>query len=156
VVLLASVPPRGVLRFVLRIARRHPVTFLKYLLTQNPRTAVATPELVCDSFFSRDIPQEKLDRYFSKIGNESARAAIEMMALRFPRAGRVRGTPVLVLGAADDIVFRPAEVKATARAYGVEAEIFDEMAHDMMLEAGWQDVADRIIDWLREVQAPVS
>lgn len=155
-VLLASVPPKGVLRFVLRIARRHPLTFLKYLVTQNPRTAVATPELVCDSFFSRDISREKLDRYFSKIGNESARAAIEMMALRLPRAGRVRGTPVLVLGAADDMVFSPAEVKATAREHGVEAEIFDDMAHDMMLEAGWQNVADRIIDWLREVQAPVS
>jgi len=153
-VLMASVPPGGILRFVMRVARRHPKTFIKYLATLNPRVAVATPELVCDLFFSEDVPHEKLDRYFSKMGTESARAAIEMIALRLPRAGRVRawGTPVLVLGAADDTVFSPAEVKATARAYGVEAEIYDEMAHDMMLEAGWQDVADRIMDWLRELE----
>lgn len=149
-VLLASVPPKGVLRFVLRAARRHPKAFLKYLATQNPRAAVETPELVCDLFFSDDIPPERLQRYFSRIGNESARAALEMMVLRFPRAGRVRGTPVLVLGAAEDRVFSPGEVRATARAFGVKAEIFDDMAHDMMLEAGWQAVADRIIGWLRE------
>jgi hypothetical protein len=149
-VLLASVPPRGVFRFVMRIARRHPLVFLKYLATQNPRAAVATPELTCDMFFSPDIPPERLDKYFSRIGTESARAAIEMMALRFPRAGRVRKTPVLVLGAANDMVFSPDEVEATARAHGVKAEIFSDMAHDMMLEAGWQGVADRIISWLGE------
>ncbi len=151
-VMLASVPPRGVLRFVMRGARRHPKMMIKYLATQNPRAAVATPELVSDLFFSEDVPPEKLERYFSRIGTESARAAIEMMALRFPRAGRVRGTPINVLGAADDLTFVPGEVKATARAYGVEATIFAGMAHDMMLETGWQAVADRIIDWLRELK----
>jgi len=30
----------------------------------------------------------------------------------------------------------------------VEAELFTGMAHDMMLEARWQDVADRILAWL--------
>jgi pimeloyl-ACP methyl ester carboxylesterase len=151
-VLLASVPPGGALRFVARFARRHPKEFLKYLATQNPRSAVATPELVCDGFFSPDISRERLERYFSKIGNESARAAIEMMALRFPKAELVRGTPVLVLGAARENVFSVSEVEATARAYGVEADIFDGMAHDMMLEAGWRDVADRIIGWLEDLE----
>jgi pimeloyl-ACP methyl ester carboxylesterase len=148
-VLLASVPPRGVLRFVMRFARRHPMAFLKYLVTMNPRQAVATPELACDDFFSPDIPPELLERYFARIGTESARAALEMMTLRFPRAGRVRGTPVLVLGATNDTVFSRGEVEATARAYGTRAEFF-EMAHDMMLEAGWEAVADRIMEWLRE------
>lgn len=149
-VLLASVPPKGVLRFVLRVARRHPRAFLKYVVTQNPRAAVETPELVCDLFFSPDTPSDRLGSYFSRIGTESQRAALEMMALRFPRAGRVSGTPVLVLGAARDRVFSPGEVRATGRAYGVAAEIFEDMAHDMMLEPGWEAVADRIIDWLRE------
>jgi len=31
-----------------------------------------------------------------------------------------------------------------------EAEIFNDMAHDVMLEAGWQSVADRILGWLEE------
>ena len=149
-VLLASIPPRGDFSSGMRYCRRRPKTFLKYLATMNPRTLVATPELAREMFFSSDIPSEKLDRYFSKLGNESERANIDMMALRLPRADRVRGIPVLVLGAANDMVFSPREVEATARAYGVEAESFDDMAHDMMLEADWQSVADRIMSWLRE------
>ncbi len=42
------------------------------------------------------------------------------------------------------------EVEATARAYGTKAEMFPDMAHDMMLESGWQSVADRILGWLSE------
>ena len=43
-----------------------------------------------------------------------------------------------------------AEEQATARAYGTKAEIFPDMAHDMMLEASWQQVADRMLSWLAE------
>ncbi len=38
----------------------------------------------------------------------------------------------------------------TAQANGMQAAIFPDMAHDMMLEAGWQAVADRILIWLEE------
>lgn len=150
-VLLASVPPRGILRFAARMAARHPGMFVKFLLTMNPRRAVETRELACDLFFSPEISDDELDRYYSMLGTESERGALEMMTYKRPRASRVRagGTPVLVLGAERDIIFLPGEVRATARRYGVRPEFFD-MAHDMMLEAGWQAVADRIIDWLAE------
>ena len=39
-------------------------------------------------------------------------------------------------------------MESTARAYGTHAVLFPGMGHDMMLVAGWQRVADRIIDWL--------
>ncbi len=43
------------------------------------------------------------------------------------------------------------EVNAAARAYRTQAVIFPRMAHGMMLEAGWQSGADRIIQWLGEL-----
>ena len=52
------------------------------------------------------------------------------------------------MGAADDRLITPAEVEATARAYQTQAEVLPGMAHDMMLEAGWQAVADPILTWL--------
>ena len=70
-----------------------------------------------------------------------------MMGLSLPRPGRVK-TSILVMGAADDRLISPSEVEATARAYHTQAEMFPGMAHQMMLEAGWQTVADRIIRWL--------
>ena len=55
---------------------------------------------------------------------------------------------MLVLGAQRDGIFTPAEIHANARAYNTKAEIFPDMGHDMMLEPGWRDVAERIHTWL--------
>jgi alpha-beta hydrolase superfamily lysophospholipase len=79
---------------------------------------------------------------------ESLRMTFETALLNLPRAERVK-TPMLVLAAANDRVFSVAEEQATAIAYGTEAVVFP-MAHDMMLEPGWPQVADRILDWVRE------
>ncbi len=64
--------------------------------------------------------------------------------------GSIIGNLLLVLGAANDTVFHPNEIEATARAYHTQPVIFPNMAHDMMVEAGWQAVADKIIAWLGE------
>ena len=69
-----------------------------------------------------------------------------MAGMGLPRPERVK-TPILVLGAAGDRLVSTQKVDATARAYHTRAEIFPDMAHDMMLEAGWQAVADRILAW---------
>ncbi len=65
-----------------------------------------------------------------------------------PKPRRVR-TPVLVLGAADDRLISLRDVEATARAYRTRAEMFPQMAHDMMLEVGWWAVAQRILGWIK-------
>ena len=67
--------------------------------------------------------------------------------IRLPKAHLV-STPLLVLGAQQDGTLTNAEVAATARAYGTEAEFFPGMGHDMMLEPEWPTVAERIHRWL--------
>jgi pimeloyl-ACP methyl ester carboxylesterase len=148
-VLLASAPPKGVIPATLRVAFRHPLAFLKANLTLSMFPVVRTPQLAREAFFSADMPEEKLKSYFSQLQDESYRAYLEMMGLSLPRPKLVK-TPMLVLGAADDGFFSPSEIEATARAYGARAEVFPNMAHDMMLENGWQTVADRILEWIKE------
>jgi hypothetical protein len=36
--------------------------------------------------------------------------------------------------------------------YKTQAEVFSNMGHFMMLEADWQKVADRIIEWTRTLE----
>jgi pimeloyl-ACP methyl ester carboxylesterase len=55
-----------------------------------------------------------------------------------------------VLGGANDAGISPGEIEATAHRHNTRAEIFPNMAHAMMLESGWQVVADRILYWLNE------
>ncbi|BDE15432.1 MULTISPECIES: alpha/beta fold hydrolase [Mycobacterium] len=44
--------------------------------------------------------------------------------------------------------FLPHEIGYTATLFGVEPELFRDMGRDMMLETGWQAVAERIDNWL--------
>lgn len=145
-VLLASVPPGGVLPVTLRIARQHTTIFLKANLTLSLYPIVGTPGLAREAFFSTEALAQT---YFPRLQDESYLAFLDMLGLNLARPARVK-TPLLVLGAANDMIFSVAEVRATARAHTTQAEIFPDMAHDMMLESGWQSVADRILAWLKE------
>jgi pimeloyl-ACP methyl ester carboxylesterase len=149
-VLLASVPITGVVKTTMRIAMRHPLPFLKANLTWSLYPIIGTPSLTQEAFFSKEMPTEKIDRYFAWMQDESYPAFLDMMIFSLPRPRKV-AVPMLVLGAANDTIFHPEEIEATAQAYHTRAEIFPNMAHDMMLEAGWQAVADRILSWLREL-----
>jgi len=146
-VLLASVPPMGLLSTTLRFLVRHPLATLKAGLTLSVYPLVATPELYRSSFLSPGFPEKDLRRVHVRVQDDSFRALLDMVLLDLPQPSKVKPTPMLVLGA-DDFLVRARQVMATARAYGVEAQIFPDMRHAMMLDVGWHTVADRIAEWL--------
>ena len=147
-VLMASMPPQGYLRSGLRWIRRHPWHFAKLTATGRSLPYVSTPELARERFFSAHTPEAVVSRYAGRLQEESARAGLDGL-VKLPRPARVRA-PLLVLGAADDGAVTQDEVRATARAYGTQAQFFPRMGHNMMLENGWEDVARRIDSWLVE------
>ena len=148
-VLLASAPPKGLMSASMRTARRHPLTFLKVSMTMNLLHNIGEPELYREAFFSPGLPEDKLSSYYSRVQNESFRAYLDMMALDLPHPEKVT-TPILVLGSTADTMFTTGEYMATAQTYNASAELLDGMGHAMMLDDGWQDVADRILEWLNE------
>jgi len=146
-VFLASAPPRGLLPATLRMARRHPLAVLKSVLTLSLIHNVGTLELYKQALLSDNVPEHELKAYHDQIQDESFRAYLDMLALDLPRPEKVH-TPLLVLGTKADNLIACGEVEATARAYHTQAEFFPGMGHAMMLDAGWQAVADRILAWL--------
>lgn len=145
-ILMASMPPQGFLKSGLRWIRRHPWHFTKLTVTGRSLPYVSTPELARERFFSPQTPEEIVLGCAGRLQEESPRIGIDGM-LKPPRPDRV-STDLLILGAADDGAVTAEEVLATARAYGARAEFFDGMGHNMMLEPGWQAVAERIDGWL--------
>ena len=146
-VLLASVPPGGVMPATVRVFLRHPWAVTKAILTLSMFPVVSTPRLAQEAFFSADMPEDKIMSYFAQLQDESFRAYMDMMVFNLPRTKRIKA-PLLVLGAENDMTISPKEVAGTGRAYGVEAEFFPGMTHDMMLEEDWRVVADRMLAWL--------
>jgi alpha-beta hydrolase superfamily lysophospholipase len=147
-VLLSSPSPAGLLGTTLRILRRRPLTFAKVNLTLSLLPMIATPQLAREAFFSPDFPDEELLNYWKQMQDESYMAFLDMVLLDRPKPARVK-TPILILGAGRDNMLKPREIEATARAYNTRAIIIPDVAHNSMLEQGWQTVADRILAWLK-------
>jgi pimeloyl-ACP methyl ester carboxylesterase len=148
-VLLSSPPPGGMLRAILRIARRRPFVFAKANLTLNLLPVIATPQLAREAFFSADLPDDQLRAYWRLMQDESYMAFLDMVALDLPNPLTVK-TPLLILGVARDNMLDPSEIEATARAYHARFDIIPDVAHNSMLEPRWETVAERILVWLKE------
>jgi pimeloyl-ACP methyl ester carboxylesterase len=120
-VLLSSASPAGLLPTAIRTARRRPWVFAKVNLTLSLLPFIATPQLVGEAFFSKDLPEEQLLDYWKQTQDDSFRAFLDMVALDLPKPEKVK-TPLLVLGAARDNMIGPREIEATARAYNTQAD----------------------------------
>jgi alpha-beta hydrolase superfamily lysophospholipase len=148
-VLLASNPHYGLWPALGRVFLHNPLLVLEAIVTMRLYPVIRNSRNARWALFSANIPEEQLLKYHARMNDESFRAFLDLLGLNLAHPKRVK-TPLLVLGAETDTVIAPSDVHSTARAYGVTAEIFPNMAHEMMLEAGWKSVADRILNWLKE------
>ena len=150
VVLMASVPPQGLLPTNLHMAMRHPFLFQQMALFSLLGPTYGTPEMMRRLLFSQNMPLSKLREYFDYVQAESQVVALDMMGLNPLRLNpRQLRMPILALGARHDVFVSPAMVEETARFYNnTEVRIFPNMAHAMMLELNWREPADYLLDWL--------
>lgn len=153
-VLMASVPPDGLLESSISLAWRDPSLFWEISLVQSLGPEAATFSTMRRALFSDSAPDQQLRSYFAHMQGESQRAIMDMMGLDLPRVDKVRSgigrMPLLVCGAEHDAFFPVRLVHRTARAFGTKAVIFPGIAHAMMLEPTWRQVADRLHGWLLE------
>lgn len=148
VVLLASVPPSGMLAPSMSMMWREPKAFFELNVIQHVNPRFATMETVRRTLFSDETSEEMVRKVYRQAQIESHRAILEM-TWPAPRFFTARpALPPLVLGAGADVIFPPHCIEETARYFETEATFFPGMGHAMMLEARWQDVADHILQWL--------
>ena len=148
VVLLASVPPQGIIAPTLKVLKTFPFTFLKANLTVNLTHIIANKENAKHLLFSDDISDAELTEYHSKMGNEAYLGYIEMLGLSLPKVNKMHIPPMLVVGAENDAVVSKINVEKTAKRYHADMKMIPNVAHDVMLDVHWKDVADAVADWL--------
>ncbi len=148
-VLLASNPHFGLWPTFLRLVVQRPATLLKVTAQLRLYPVVESPEAARWALFGKDMPEEQVLKYYKNLNDESFRMFMDLLGLNLANPKKIK-TPLLILGAEFDNAITPDQVHATARGYGLQAEIFPNMAHDMMVETGWKSVAERILSWLKE------
>jgi pimeloyl-ACP methyl ester carboxylesterase len=142
--LLASVPPNGARSMYARLIRNQPLDVLKANATLSLFPFISDPDRAQRLLFSAAMSRDDLLRYHRLLQDESMLGALECLALERVDVSRV-SSPIHVIGAANDAIVADYEIKATARAYGTEAVVFDNVAHDTMLDPNWKIVADHMI-----------
>jgi pimeloyl-ACP methyl ester carboxylesterase len=150
-VLVAPVPPHGLAGSLFTLATRDPPLFLALNAMQlgsgQDRTGLHP---VRDYLFSQSLSEHDARRHLLRMQRESQRALAD---LAWPQHLWIRqsvGLPTLVIGAGRDAFFPGGALEESAAFHRVSPMIFPQMAHAMMLEPEWRDVASAIGTWLAE------
>ncbi|OBG28732.1 alpha/beta hydrolase [Mycobacterium sp. 852002-51057_SCH5723018] len=147
-VLIASAPPRGHLRSLLRSMRRHPYRSNKFALTGDPAHLYGSTAGARELLFGGKAPDPLVDAVTTRLQPESTRAILfDMVAANLVDTRKI-STPMLVMGGQNDQIYAASDIRQTAKAYNTEPVFIPEMGHELMLEPGWAMVADTITSWL--------
>jgi pimeloyl-ACP methyl ester carboxylesterase len=145
-VLLATIPAGGALSGMLRFVRRHPMILLSSTFSLSMRSFIRSAALVREFFFSPSTPEPIVASCMARLQDESFPALLDLLRLEWRPP--LEPLPVRVLAAGADGFLAPGDAQHIARAYGTTAEYFTGMGHDLMLDDGWENVADHVAGWL--------
>jgi pimeloyl-ACP methyl ester carboxylesterase len=152
--LFAPVPPAGLGPVAGRLLAWQPEYLVNMQRLDAPHLAGDALAALRPMYFSDDVAPEILAQAVTHLTVESPRVILD---LALPSA-RVRPRPPLkpfVLGVGGDRIATPRDVAATASYYDTTATIVPGLAHMMMLERGWEAVAQPLLQWLeRNVRSP--
>jgi pimeloyl-ACP methyl ester carboxylesterase len=85
--------------------------------------------------------------YLKRMRGVTSKAQRELLKGRAPE-DPVGDPPVLVVGTPDDKIVSQNALRRVAARYGGAPLLFPGMGHDLMLDAGWAEPIDAVLDWL--------
>jgi non-heme chloroperoxidase len=145
--LLAPVPPSGLVAVAARMMTRRPDYLVQMARFDRDDMAADVLAALRPFYFTDDMDATLLREAGRHLWPESSRALFDL-SVRMPPMRRVPPPPLFVLGAADDAICPPTDVKETARNHGVEPAIVDGLAHMLMLVPGWERAAAPLARWI--------
>ncbi len=150
-VLLTPAAPRGILALRPSVVR----TFFRAMTSWGFWKRPFLPTYAEASYaLWENLPEEERRAHFARFVPESGRAAFEigLWPLDFRKASEVDerkvACPVLVVAGGRDRITPEPVVRRVARKYGAAYQVFPRMAHWVVGEPGWEEVAGFVLGWL--------
>jgi len=142
-VLLASVPPSGMLKDFLRLLFTRTKDFFALSLFNKGKT----DKFPIGLFLPEELSDDEKEYINKLLQPESFTASKECLKRIVPRSIKVE-VPILVLGSNNDKMISKGSVISTGNAYGVKPVILSGISHDIMLDPKWEIAAHKILDFL--------
>ncbi len=144
-VLLAPAAPRGVFPLctfeLARLALKH----LPEMLLARP--VAPSFEEASALLLGRTLPAERRP-VFERLVSESGRAAFDMAVAGVPVDARRVRSPMLVVAGYDDRITPAKLLRRVARKYDAELRVYEDHAHMLLMETGWETIAGDVAAWL--------
>jgi pimeloyl-ACP methyl ester carboxylesterase len=147
--LITPAPPRGITVMTWELAIRQ-LKYLPAIVTSRP---VRPSRADVRALVMNRVPRDQQDDVIDRLVPDSGRAGRELSMTGVPvDASRVR-CPLLVVAAEDDKFIPAKTVARVARRYGVPARVMPGHGHMIVLEPGWETLAEIVADWFAAIPA---
>ncbi len=147
VVLIASYPHTGASKLMFRMFRKHPIKLLCAMISRNLQ--IPSAEIAGELFFS-DPPPIDLEKYYQEQSVADSMKVSTDMVFRVRLYPEKVTTPTFVMIGDRDFIYSVEEQRGLAEALGADFLVLQGQAHNVMLEAGWQQTAHEIHKWISE------
>jgi pimeloyl-ACP methyl ester carboxylesterase len=148
-VLMAPVPPHGLMPSTLRMLVSDPMLYLQFGMMQFFGPDSMDTEVAQRAVFSKSAAEQDLSGYAERVQRESQRALWDMNVHARGRPTLCRAAcPMHVIAGGEDALFSESETRAVAHVWDASWETVPGLAHALMIEPGWQRAADAVIGWL--------
>ncbi len=149
-ILMASVPPEGLLANNAMMAMSQPDLFLQMFWLQAIGPHTLLRNRLGRAMLSSDVASDEGMIYFGRLETESHRALMDMAGTNPVFLSPTDLPPMLVMGSKRDEIVPSEMVHHTAVRYDADYILLDHMAHAMMLDTKWQNAADSILGWMKK------
>ena len=161
VCLLSSVPPSGNKDIIARITKNSIWNSFKITWGFITKSFLKDPKACRELFFSSSLPEDTLLAYQKKlVDNSSPVALLDVRNLSSelpiapvnPSMFSTGSVNAFVGGGLDDMVVDPPAIQELADYFSVEPVLWDDLAHDVMLDTKWEHVAESLHSWLKDLE----
>ncbi len=150
VVLMASVPPHGLMRASVSMYNRNPTLWQALCKVGNGRLQDADLAIIEQSLLSEPMRRADRVQILRRLCAPAVEASVELLG--WPPIAPLPWMvpPMMVVGGDRDDLVPSTDVLMTGAYYGVGPKILSGAAHALMLNAAWREGAAMILDWLTE------
>lgn len=154
--LICPVPPAGLLPVLTRLWWGRPEFFWHAQKLHRGAIDPVAMSTLREFYFTTKAPPEILAGAMRHLSPESPQAVMELAWRNMSPRPPAHDTPMLVVAAANDALFTPDEAQATAARHGTTAIVLEGLPHMLMLEPGWEQLAESLRDWIKRSVRPTG
>lgn len=147
--LVSPVPPSGLLPVLTRLWWGRPDFFWHAQRMHEGMFDPVSLDTLREFYFTEHAPREVLAEARHHLYPESSRAVMELAWRGSTARPGDHDTPLCVIAGGADALFTPSDAESTARRHDAHTIVLDGLPHMMMLEPGWERLAEALDTWIK-------